>query len=87
MNIEDRILMTLARMSVHADGITASTTLRDDLEIDSAEQVELVVSLEEEFSLSLGPETEKVATFGELCSYVQNELNQTVGESNATPSE
>lgn len=87
MNTEERILKTLARMNVQVDGVTARTTLKDDLEIDSAEQVELVVSLGEEFTLSLGPEAEKVATFGELCAYIENELNQSTGDSGASPSE
>lgn len=87
MNIEDRVRKTLARMDVEADTIRPDTVLKDDLEIDSAERVELVVNLEEEFEVSLGPEAEKVATFGGLCSLIQNELNRTHGESDAATSE
>lgn len=85
MNDNDRIRKTLAELDIETDNLTDETSLRDDLDIDSTEQVELVVRLEKEFGLSLGPEAEGIETFGELCSYIADQKKSaTKGDNNAT---
>ena len=67
---ESRVSKVLSTMSIPTAGLSGATLLHDDLGIDSAERVELIVGLEKEFGLKLGPEAEGIKTFGELCTYL-----------------
>ena len=53
-NIEERMKDFFARfLDMEPEGIASQANLRDDLEMDSTEMVELVVALEKEFNIQL----------------------------------
>jgi acyl carrier protein len=53
-NIEERMKDFFARfLDMEPAGIASQANLRDDLEMDSTEMVELVVALEGEFNIQL----------------------------------
>ena len=53
-NIEERMKDFFARfLDMEPEGIASQANLRDDLEMDSTEMVELVVALEGEFNIHL----------------------------------
>lgn len=73
------ILETLKKLvaqqfGVNEDDITAETSFVDDLDADSIDIVEFIMSVEEEFGL---PETDEAAlegvrTVGDVAAYVQD---------------
>jgi acyl carrier protein len=52
--------------------ITMSTSLNDDLDIDSLDLVDLVMTVEDEFSIELPDEAlEGMKTIGDLVKYIE----------------
>ncbi|HEV2296838.1 MAG TPA: acyl carrier protein [Tepidisphaeraceae bacterium] len=70
--IEAAVLRVVAeRGGVPATDLTRETHFRDDLNFDSLDLVELTMSLEEEFELSIPDgEAEKLITVGEVVDCV-----------------
>jgi acyl carrier protein len=61
------------QLSVSEDEITLEATINDDLGADSLDAVELVMSLEEEFDLTIeASETESLKTVGDVVSLVDS---------------
>jgi acyl carrier protein len=60
------------RLSVEAKDVTKEASFIDDLGADSLDTVELVMALEEEFSLEIpDEEAEKIVTVGDAVKYIE----------------
>ena len=67
----DQIKELLAtNLSIEADSITEATSFSDDLGIDSLDIVELRMSVEEEFGVSIEPDP-SIATVGDLMAKIE----------------
>ena len=59
-------------LNVNADEITEDTTFVDDLGADSLDLFELVMALEDEYSVEIPSEDlEKLATVGDVVNYLK----------------
>lgn len=69
----ERIKETIANtLAVDADIIKPETSLKEDLEADSLDFVELVMSLEDEFDVKIGEdETAKIQTVQDIIDYLK----------------
>ena len=71
----DQIKELLAtNLSIEADSITEATSFSDDLGIDSLDIVELLMSVEEEFGVSIEPDP-SIATVGDLMAKIDELKN------------
>ena len=64
------------QFDVDADSITADTDLVDDLGADSLDLVDMLMSLEDEFSIGEVPDemVEKIHTVGQLVTYIEENM-------------
>ena len=61
------------QLSTDADGITEATSFKDDLGADSLDLFELVMALEDEYSVEIpAEELEKMSTVGDVMEYLKN---------------
>ena len=61
------------QLGVDESRVVPSASFADDLEADSLDLVELIMSLEEEFGVEIPDEdAEKIATVGDAQNYLQN---------------
>ncbi|MDY4833636.1 MAG: acyl carrier protein [Frisingicoccus sp.] len=69
----ERIKETIANtLAVDADIIKPETSLKEDLEADSLDFVELVMSLEDEFDVKIGEDdTAKIQTVQDIIDYLK----------------
>lgn len=69
----DRVRKILAeQFDVSADSITEETSMVDDLGADSLDVVELIMSVEDEFGLSISDEEAvELTTVGKLLEYIE----------------
>ena len=69
----ERIKETIANtLAVDADIIKPDTSLKEDLEADSLDFVELVMSLEDEFDVKIGEDdTAKIQTVQDIIDYLK----------------
>lgn len=65
-----------AQFNVDADKITAETSFKDDLDADSIDIVDFIMSVEEEFSLSEIEEAELdgLNTVGDVANFVSERI-------------
>ena len=60
------------QLSVEADGIPMETSFKEDLGADSLDLFELVMALEDEYSVEIPSEDlEKLATVGDVVEYLK----------------
>lgn len=60
------------QLSTEADGITAETSFKEDLGADSLDLFELVMALEDEYSVEiLSEDLEKLVTVGDVMEYLK----------------
>ena len=60
------------QLSTEADGITAETCFKEDLGADSLDLFELVMALEDEYSVEIPSEDlEKLVTVGDVMEYLK----------------
>jgi acyl carrier protein len=53
--------------------ITLFTTLREDLDADSLDAVEIIMSIEDEFDIEIPDEiAERLQTVGQIVDYIEN---------------
>lgn len=72
--------IVLDRLNVKKDKITLDASFLDDLGADSLELTELVLAVEEEFSLKIpDDQIEKLTTVGKVVSFVESCLNASAG--------
>lgn len=61
------------QLDIEEDGITEATSFKDDLGVDSLDLFELVMSLEEEYSVEIPSEDlEGLKTVGDVMKYLQS---------------
>jgi acyl carrier protein len=73
-SIFERVIRTLGRYARQADlsKITAEASLADDLDVNSARLVDLVLALEDEFGITVrDDDIEKLRTVGNIVAYIQ----------------
>ena len=65
--------MIAEQLNCDAAGITAETSFKDDLGADSLDLFELVMALEDEYSVEIPAEDlEQMATVGDVMNYLKN---------------
>ena len=64
------------QFDVEADSITLETDIVDDLGADSLDLVDMLMSLEDEFSIGEVPDemVEKIRTVGQLVIYIEENM-------------
>ena len=74
MSIEEKVKnIIVEQLGVEASQVTEGAKFVDDLGADSLDTVELVMALEEEFSLEIPDEdAEKIQSVGDAVSYITN---------------
>ncbi|MDF1545048.1 MAG: acyl carrier protein [bacterium] len=74
MSIEDRVKeIIVEQLGVDAAQVTTQAKFVDDLGADSLDTVELVMALEEEFSIEIPDEdAEKITSVGEAVTYIND---------------
>ncbi|MCK4574125.1 MAG: acyl carrier protein [candidate division Zixibacteria bacterium] len=72
MSVEDRVKeIIVEQLGVEASQVTERAKFVDDLGADSLDTVELVMALEEEFSIEIPDEdAEKIMSVGDAVSYI-----------------
>lgn len=61
------------QLSVDVAELTLETSLKDDLNADSLDLFQIIMSLEEEFSIEIPTEdTESIQTIGDIEKYLNN---------------
>ena len=61
------------QLSVDADSITESSSFKEDLGADSLDLIELVMALEDEYSVEIPAEDlEQLATVGDVMNYLKS---------------
>ena len=65
-----------SQFDVVADSITLETDIVDDLGADSLDLVDMLMSLEDEFSIGEVPDemVEKIHTVGQLVTYIEENM-------------
>lgn len=59
------------QLGIEADGITAETSLMDDLEADSLDAVEVIMALEDEFDVEIADEeAQAFQNIGDMAKYI-----------------
>jgi acyl carrier protein len=73
MTTEDRLKKIIAeQLSVNEEDITPEASFIEDLNADSLDLVELIMSLEEEFGVKISDEdAEKIQTVQDAMDYIQ----------------
>lgn len=73
MVYEKIVGMISEQFHIDEDDITMDTSFREDLNADSLDLVELIMSLEDEFELEVDDDiVEKIETVGEAVNYIKN---------------
>ena len=72
--MKDRILQIIAeQFNIDEDDLTEDMNFQDDLNADSIELVELVMTIEEEFETEVSEEDlERLKTIGDVIEYVED---------------
>jgi acyl carrier protein len=72
-DLETRLTKMIAeQLGVDEEKVVPGASFADDLEADSLDQVELIMSIEEEFGVNIPDEdAEKIATVGDALAYLQ----------------
>ena len=73
MAVEEKIKSIIAeQLGVKAEEVTPQASFIDDLGADSLDTVELIMALEEEFSVEIPDEdAEKMTTVGDAIKYIE----------------
>ena len=76
--IEQRILNTItSQLGVSPDSIMLTDSIKDDLGADSLDTVELIVSIEEEFGLTIDDDDcENWVTVNDVIDHIKNEVER-----------
>jgi acyl carrier protein len=61
------------RLGVTKEQVTLDASFKEDLNADSLDVVELIMELEEEFSIEISEEdTDKISTVGDVIQYIES---------------
>lgn len=67
--------MLAAQLDADESELTMETNIATDLEADSLDVVELLMSIEDEFNIEIpDEEIENIKTIGDLTEYIQNNM-------------
>ncbi len=67
--------MLAEQLDADADEMTMETNIAKDLEADSLDVVELLMTIEDEFNIEIpDEEIENIKTIGDLTEYIQNNM-------------
>ena len=79
----EKVKMILSnQFDVEEDSITPETNIADDLNADSLDFVDMLMSLEDEFDVEIpDEEIEKMRTVGEVVSYIEEHMSAMPGAS------
>ena len=70
--LEKRRIMIAEQLGIDAEEVKAESSLQDDLNADSLDLFELVVSLEEEYGIEIpSGDLEKVETVNDIVEYLE----------------
>lgn len=70
--VEKIIALTAAHLGISEDGISAISSFKEDLGVDSLDLFELVMELEEEFGVEIPSEDlEQMATVEDVAKYIE----------------
>jgi len=85
-SVEERVIEIVSeQLGVSKDQINRDTSFIQDLNADSLDTVELVMSLEEEFEISIpDDQAEKIQTVGQAIDYIERELRNKKEEQKAS---
>ena len=74
--IFDKVKKMLAeQLDADEDTLTMETNIAKDLDADSLDVVELLMTIEDEFNIEIpDEEIENIRTIGELTEYIQNNM-------------
>lgn len=74
MAVEDKVKSIIAeQLGVKVEEVKPEASFIDDLGADSLDTVELIMALEEEFSIEIPDEdAEKMTTVGDVTKYIQS---------------
>jgi len=77
MSVEERVKnIIVEQLGVEATQVVESAKFIDDLGADSLDTVELVMALEEEFSIEIPDEdAEKIGSVGDAINYINEHSN------------
>ena len=77
MAVEEKIKSIIAeQLGVKAEEVTPGASFVDDLGADSLDTVELIMALEEEFSIEIPDEdAEKMKTVGDVIKYIEEKAS------------
>ena len=74
MMLEKLIALIADTLSVDEENIKAETSLKEDLDADSLDFVELVMNIEEEFGVAIAEEdTAKIKTVQDIMNYLKSQ--------------
>ena len=72
--VEKIITLTAEHLGISEDGISATSSFKEDLGVDSLDLFELVMAFEEEYGVSIpSEELENMATVGDVIRYIQEQ--------------
>ena len=76
MSVADKVRHIIAeQLGVKVEDVTPQSSFIDDLGADSLDTVELVMALEEEFSIEIPDEdAEKMTNVGEAIKYIEDKV-------------
>ena len=76
-NIQERVIALVAKgLGIEKENITPSASFVDDLGADSLDTVELVMAIEDEFSITIADdEAENIVTVQNVIDKIQSEVN------------
>ena len=70
--VEKTITLTAEHLGISEDGISDTSSFKEDLGVDSLDLFELVMELEEEFGIEIPSEDlEQLATIGDVARYIE----------------
>lgn len=74
MEIFDKVKEIISsELNIDSNKITQEANLRDDLGADSLDAVEVIMALEDEFSITIDDDTaQSFKTVGDLVNYIEN---------------
>lgn len=77
MSVADKVRQIIAeQLGVKVEDVTPQSSFIDDLGADSLDTVELVMALEEEFSIEIPDEdAEKMTNVGEAIKYIEEKVS------------
>jgi acyl carrier protein len=80
MSVEEKVKQIIVdQLGVEPSQVTEKAKFVEDLGADSLDTVELVMALEEEFSLEIPDEdAEKITSVGDAIEYIQNNSKKAV---------